>query len=91
MLYSEFEILKCYWNALFLFWGDVSYLAENGNLPIFMADNGKIVYISVDFGPNKSDAYVNINLEGQKTEIVNITVTDIISPRNSPPPLGVIQ
>ena len=30
-----------------------SYFAENGNLPIFMADNGKMVYTSVDFGHKK--------------------------------------
>ena len=50
-----------------------------------------IAYISTYFGHKNSDGNGNINLEGQKTEIVNITVTDIISPRNSPPPLGVIQ
>ena len=27
-----------------------SYLAEFGNLPIFMAENGNIAYISTDFG-----------------------------------------
>ena len=54
-----------------------SYLAENRNLPSFMADNAKIVYISSDFGYKKSDGNGNINLEGPKMEIQKIIVTDI--------------
>ena len=37
-----------------------------------MADNGKIVYISVNFGHKKSDRNENISLEGWKMDIGNI-------------------
>ena len=47
--------------------GVIYYFAENGNLPIFMADSGKIVHISADFGHSKSDGSGNFNLEDQKT------------------------
>ena len=42
----------------------VSYFEENGNLPIFKADNWKIVYISAYFGHKKCDGNENINLQG---------------------------
>ena len=45
-----------------------SYFAENGNLPIFVAGNGKVVYLSVDIGHKKSDGNGNNNLEGRKTK-----------------------
>ena len=54
-----------------------SYFADNGNVPIFMADSGKIVYILADFGHKKGDGNRIINLEGQTTEMFNIIVTDI--------------
>ena len=54
-----------------------SYFAENKYLPIFMAANVHIVYISADFGHKKSDENGNINLEGQNTEVLDIIVTDI--------------
>ena len=50
-----------------------------------MADNGKIVYISADFGHKKRDGNGYINLEGRKTEILNIIITDIGNHRSMEP------
>ena len=52
-------------------------MAEVGNWPIFVAENGNVVHISAD-----SDTKIVYETEisfskGQKTEIVNIIVTDI--------------
>ena len=55
----------------------VSYFTEHGNRPTFMAENGNIAYILTDFGHKNSDGNENIILEGRKTKIVNIIVTDI--------------
>ena len=64
----------------FLFCGKRKFedpcFAENGNLPIFMADNVKIVYISADFGLKKSDGNGYI-IEGRKTKNSNVIITDI--------------
>ena len=54
-----------------------SYFAENENLPTLMADNGKIVYISADFGYRESDGNENVNPEVQKTKNFNIIIMDI--------------
>ena len=49
-----------------------SNFAENGNWPIFMADGGH----------KNSAGNENIILEGRKTEIFNIIVTDIAKHRS---------
>ena len=54
------------------------YFAEHGNLPIFMAINGNIAYISTDFRHKNNN--VNILLEGRKMKIVNIIVTNFENP-----------
>ena len=65
-----------------------SYLAEVGNLPNFMAENGNIAWFQ-----RISDTKIVIKrkydiLEGRKTEIVNIIVTDIGNQRSwEPPPI----
>ena len=52
-------------------------MAEVGNCPIFVAENGNIVHISADSDTQiVNETEISI-LEGQKTEIVNIIVTDI--------------
>ena len=38
-----------YYNSLYKLERGCSYFAENGNWPIFMAENGNIAYISTDF------------------------------------------
>lgn len=52
-----------------------SYFAGKGNLPIFMANNGRIVYLVADI--KKIDENGNINLDGRKMVIFNIIVTHI--------------
>ena len=42
-----------------------------------MAENGNVAYISTDFEHKNSDENGIIILEGRKTKIVNIIVTDI--------------
>ena len=52
-------------------------MAEVGNCPIFVAENGNLVHISADSDTkivNKTEISFS---EGRKTEIVNIFVTDI--------------
>ena len=52
-------------------------MAEVGNCPIFVAENGNVVHISADSDTkivNETDISFS---EGRKTEIVNIIVTDI--------------
>ena len=43
------------------------YLAENGNLLIFMAENRNVAYMLTDFGHKNSDENGYINLEGRIT------------------------
>ena len=50
---------------------------EKGNWPIFLAENGNIVYISTDFGHRSSDGNGNIILEGRKIEIGNVIAMNI--------------
>ena len=54
--------------------------------PFFMAENVNILYISTDFGHKNSGRHRIIILDGWKTEIAIIIVTDISNhgPRNSP-------
>ena len=54
-----------------------SCLARSGYSPIFMADNGKIMYISADFGHKCSDGSGNVNFKGRTTDIFNTIITDI--------------
>ena len=52
-------------------------MAEVGNCPNFVAENGNVVHISADSDTkivNETDISFS---EGRKTEIVNIIVTDI--------------
>ena len=52
-------------------------MAEVGNCPIFVAENGNVVHISADSDTkivNETDISFS---EVRKTEIVNIIVTDI--------------
>ena len=52
-------------------------MAEVGNCPIFVVENGNIVHISAD-SDTKVVKEMEISFsEGRKTEIVNIIVTDI--------------
>ena len=51
--------------------------AENGSLPISMADNRKIVSFSTNFGYKKNDGNGNINLEGRRTKMFTIIVTNV--------------
>ena len=44
--------------------------------PFFMAENENIAYISTDFGHKNSGRNWIIILEGRKTEIFDIIVTD---------------
>ena len=52
-------------------------MAEGGNCPIFVAENGDIVYISADSDTKIVNETEISFSEGRKTEIVNIIVTDI--------------
>ena len=57
-------------------------MAEVGNCPISVAENGNVVYISADPDTqiiNQTEISIS---EGRKTEIVNITVTDIVNYRS---------
>ena len=48
---------------------------ENGNLPIFISENGKVVHISVDFGHKEvKEAEISFAV-GRKTKICTIIVT----------------
>ena len=62
-------------------------MAEVGNCPIFVAENGNLVHISVDSDTKIVNETEISFSEGWKTEIVNIIVTEseIIGPRNPPP------
>ena len=52
-------------------------MAEIGNCPIFVAENGNVVHISAD-SATKSVNETEISFsEGRKTEIVNIIVANI--------------
>ena len=59
---------------------------ENGNGPIFTAENVNVAYISTNFGYKNSDGNGHIILEGLKTEIFNIIATDIGYHRSLEPP-----
>ena len=52
-------------------------MAEVGNCPIFIAENGNIVHISVDSDTKIVNETETSFSEGRKKEIVNIIVTDI--------------
>ena len=52
-------------------------MAEVGNCPIFVAENGDLVYISADSDINVVNQKETSFSEGRKKEIVTITVTDI--------------
>ena len=57
--------------------GGVPNMAEVGNCPILVTENGNVVHISADSDTkivNETDISFS---EGRKTEIVNIIVTDI--------------
>ena len=49
-----------------------------------MAENGNIAYISTDFG-QKNEGNGNIILKGQKTEIVDMIVTDVGNYKSNDP------
>ena len=52
-------------------------MAEIGNCPIFVAENGNVVHILADSDTkivNKAEIFFS---EGRKTEIVNLIVADI--------------
>ena len=52
-------------------------MAEVGNCPIFEAENGNVVYLSADSDTQiVNETEISI-LEGRKTDIVNVIVTDI--------------
>ena len=52
-------------------------MAEDGNCPIFVAENGDIVHISADSDTKIVNETEMSFSEGRKTEIVNIIVTNI--------------
>ena len=52
-------------------------IAEIGNCPIFVAENGNVVHISADSDTKIVNETEISFLEGRKTEIVNIIVADI--------------
>ena len=52
-------------------------MAEVGNCPIFVAENGNVLHISVDPDTIIVNETEISTSEGRKTEIVNIIVTDI--------------
>ena len=58
-----------------------------------MAENENIGYISTDIRHKNIDGNRNIILEGRKTEIANIIVTDIetMGPRNPLPEKGLFN
>ena len=52
-------------------------MAEVGNCPIAVTENGNVVYISADSDTRiANETEISIS-EGRKTEIINIIVTDI--------------
>ena len=52
-------------------------MAEVGNCPIFVAENGNVVHVLVD-SDTKIVTETDISFsEGRKTEIINTIVTDI--------------
>ena len=52
-------------------------MAEVGNCPIFVAENGNLVHISADSDTKIVNEREISFSEGRKTEIFNIIVTDI--------------
>ena len=52
-------------------------MAEVGNCPIFVAENGNLVHISADPDTKIVNETKMSFSQGRKTEIVNIIVTDI--------------
>ena len=62
-------------------------MAEVGNCPIFVVENGNIVHISADSDTKIVNETAISFSEGRKTEIVNVIVKDIgiIGPTNPPP------
>ena len=52
-------------------------MVEVGNRPIFVAENGNVLHISVDPDTIIVNETEISTSEGRKTEIVNIIVTDI--------------
>ena len=67
-------------------------MAEVGNCPIFVAENGNVVLISADSDTKIVNETEISFSEGWKTEIVNIIATDIGNHRSQePPPLIPIE
>ena len=58
-------------------WGGVPNMAEVGNCPIFVAENGNVVQILADSDTKIVNETEISFSEGRKTEFVNIIVTDI--------------
>ena len=52
-------------------------MAEIGNCPIFVAENGNVLHISADSDTKVVNETEISFSEGRKTEIANIFVTDI--------------
>ena len=52
-------------------------MAEVGNCPIFLAENGNVVHISADADTKIVNEKEISFSEGRKTDIVNIIVTNI--------------
>ena len=52
-------------------------MAEIGNCPIFVAENGNVVHISADSDTKIVNETEVSFAEGRKTEIIIIIVTDI--------------
>ena len=52
-------------------------MADGGNRPIFVADNGNVVHILADLDTQIVNETEIPFSEDRKTEIVNIMVTDI--------------
>ena len=61
-------------------------MAEVGNCPIVVAENGNIVHISADSDTKIVNETEISFQECRKTEIVNIIVTDIGNYRSQDPP-----
>ena len=57
--------------------GGIPNMAEVGNCPIFVAENGNVVHVSADSDTKIVNETEISFLEGRKTEIANIIVTDI--------------
>ena len=60
-------------------------MAEVGNCPIFVAENGNLVHISPDSDTKIVNETEISFSEGRKTELVNIVVTDIGNHRSQDP------